>query len=521
VRAIVVCIAVLTLGVGSLRAQEIPDLLTAPERTRARETTSYGEVVEFMRRTAEASPLIYLRTFGYSLEGRPLPLAIVGRLPDGTPEAVRASGRTVVYLQGNIHAGEVEGKEVLLMLLRELAEEKHTAMLDSLVLLIAPVLNADGTEQVRLTNRPLQHGPVGGMGTRANAQGLNINRDHMKLDTPEARSFVLLMRDYDPHIAVDLHTTNGTIHGYHLTYSPPLHPNTDPRIMELLRGRLFPEMRENARDRLGWQFYFYGNVQGEGQERGWYTFDYRALFNNNYLGLRNRLGLLSEAYSYATFPDRIVATRHFVDEVLRFAHTHASEIRTLVAAVDAESIVGSELALRAVPERSAAPVEILLGGAVEERNPFSGATMLRRTDEIRPERMWEFGTFRSTLTERVPRAYLVPEELRAVLEVLSVHGVRVERVEAPIDLPVERFRITAQRVATSPFEGRIERTIEGEWEPVSGGTAAGMIRVPLDQPLGRLVFSLLEPRSADGLATWDTLGDDLEGASEYPILRIP
>lgn len=503
-----------------LAAQGGPGL-TAPERTDYRETTRYDEVVDFMEDAAAASPLIHLTTFGYSMEGRPLPLAVVGHLPDGSPEAVRATGRTVVYLQGNIHGGEVEGKEVLLMLLRDFTEGRRLELLDSLVLLVAPIFNADGNERVTLTNRGVQHGPLGGAGTRANAQGLNINRDHMKLDSPEGRSFVRLLRDYDPHLAMDLHTTNGTHHAYHLTYSPPLHPNVEAGVLAMARDRIFPRMTHNVREATGWEYYYYGNVQRQGDDRGWYTFDYRALFNNNYLGLRNRIGLLSEAYSYATFEDRITATRYFVEESLGFAHENAAEIRQVVADADAQVLTGQTLAVQAGFERSPEMVEILMGSVDEEVNPYSGATIFRRTEERRPERMWEFGTFSPTVAERVPSAYLVPAELTDVLNNLEAHGVRFSEANAPGTLQGERFRITSQEVSERAFEGRHERTIEGAWESASVEVAAGTVRVELDQPLGRLIFSLLEPRAGDGLATWGTVGEALEGAEFYPIERIP
>ena len=109
---------------------------------------------------------------------------------------------------------------------------KHDDWLKTMVLLVAPIYNADGNERFSLTSRGRQHGPIGGQGQRPNAQGLDLNRDHMKLDSPEARAFVKLMNDYDPHVSMDLHTTNGTRHAYYLTYSPPLNPATDPTIIE-------------------------------------------------------------------------------------------------------------------------------------------------------------------------------------------------------------------------------------------------------------------------------------------------
>src|SRR5690606_26264000 len=244
-----------------------------------------------------------------------------------------------------------------------------------------------------------------------------------------------------------------------------------------------------------WEFYYYGNVYPRGEARGWYTFDHRPRFNNNYVGLRNRIAILSEAYAYATFEERIRATRVFVEHLLDFARAHATEIRRLTEQADAASIVGRALAVRAEPERSAEPVEILLGEAVEERNPFSGQVMLRRLDVRRPERMYEYGTFAAAETARAPRAYLVPAELGDVIAKLEAHGIRMRRIERETTLEVERFRIDSTRVAERAFQGHQERTVWGAYEPGTHTVAAGTVLVPVDQPLGRLVFKLLEPRS--------------------------
>jgi hypothetical protein len=517
--------AVLATSVGGAEAQSVGDvpltLQTRAERTGYRETSSYADVMEFVSALVSASPKLHSATFGYSTEGRALPLIVVGDVTDASGGAVRATGKTVVYVQANIHAGEVCGKEAVQILLRDLANGAHSEWSDSLVLLVAPIYNADGNERVRLTNRGRQHGPIGGMGQRANAEGLDLNRDHMKVDSPEARSLLALMNEYDPHVMVDLHTTNGTTHAYHLTYAPPLNPNTHSAIDALLRGELLPWVTESVRDQRGWDYYYYGNLPWRGgtAERGWYTFDHRPRFNNNYIGLRNRIAVLGEAYSYATFEDRVKASLWLAEAVTEFAYRHATRIRTVVAQADEAAVVGEELGVRFEIARSEDMVEILMGEVVEERNPYSGRTMLRRVDARHPEFMYEYGTFRAAETERVPAAYFVPARLATVLERLSDHGVRWRPLTAPRAVVAERYVIDSTVVSPREFQGHNERTLYGRYEEIEITLPAGTAMVSVDQPLGRLVFYLLEPRSDDGFANWNLLDEASEGADHYPILR--
>jgi hypothetical protein len=498
---------------------DLSALKTRPERTDYRETSRYDDVIAFLEAVDRASPLIHLTTFGYTFEGRALPLAVVGRVKDASPEAVLASGKTRVYIQGNIHAGEVEGKEATQILLREIAQGQHQAWLDSLVLLVGPIFNADGNERITLTNRGGQHGPIGGMGQRPNAQGFDLNRDHMKLESPETRSLALLFRRYDPHVALDLHTTNGSRHAYYLTYAPPLHPNTDAAIDGLLRKDWLPSMTRAVKEKYGWDFYYYGNLGFGNQERAWYTYDHRPRFNTQYVGIRNRLGVLGETYSYATFEDRIKGSYRFVTELLNWAAPHAGDIRKVIAEADARPLVGQRLALRAKLKRSDEKVEILMGETVTERNPYTGRNMYRRVDVKKPELMYEYGTFETTETERVPKAYYIPAKLEAAIERLEAHGIRVSRLASDEPLQLEQFRIDKNTTEPRAFQNHQERTVEGAYEPIDQTLPAGTAVVSMDQPLARLAFLLLEPRSDDGLLDWNVLDDVVKDAKYYPIPR--
>lgn len=513
-------LSALTLLAGAaprlVEAQSFDDLLTTAERTDFIETSRYEDVMAMAEALAERSDAIHITTLGYTNEGRRLPLLVLGA-PDASPASVRATGKTRVYLQGNIHAGEVCGKEALLMLLRDFAAGDYPDWTEDLVLLVAPIYNADGNERVDLRNRPRQHGPLGGMGQRPNAQGLDLNRDHMKLDSPEARSVVAMMNAYDPHVGVDLHTTNGTRHAYHLTYSPPLHPNTPVVIDNYLRAEWLPTVTDRIRAEHGWEYYYYGNSSP--RRPGWYTFDHRPRFNNNYIGLRNRMAILSEAYAYDTFEDRVMATLWFVEEILDFAQENAAEIRSRVEEADAQSVVGMTLATRATVEQSREEVTILMGEVAEERHPQTGEIILRRLDVVNPVSMYEYGTFVPSETERAPEAYYVLPEAGDALVRLQAHG--LVTVPAPTrEIQLERFVIDSTTVAPRPFQGRNERTLHGSWQSVTRTLPEGTVVVPVDQQLGRLAFTLLEPRSDDGFANWAILDESIE-EGRYPILRLP
>jgi zinc carboxypeptidase len=513
-------LAIITLYGGQVgQPDALSQLKTRAERTNYVETSRYDDVVAFLDTVAKASPLVHETTFGYSFEGRPLPLAVVGRVSDATSATVRASGKLRVYIQANIHAGEVEGKESALALMRDIAMGRYAQWLDSMVLLIAPIYNADGNERVTLTNRGPQLGPIGGMGIRANAQGLNINRDNIKLDTPEARSMVKLLNDYDPHVMIDLHTTNGSHHAYHLTWEIPNNPAADSGITTLARDEWMPEVVKIIKARYGWDLHSYGDVSGRPPERVWTTVEDLPRYTHNYWGLRNRFGILSETYSYLTFRDRITTATRFLEEVLNFAHTEAIRIRKAAEDADHRPLIGQRLSLRSKVKRSDRKAEVLMGDTAEEVNPYSGHIMLRRLDVKKPEEMWLEATFEATETERVPAAYYLPAELTSAIERLQAHGIRIERLNQASTLQVEEFRIESTEVQAQVFERHQERTVSGKYEPVQRTLPAGTWRVAMNQPLARLAFYLIEPRSNDGLLTWNVLDDALKDSKIYPIVR--
>jgi hypothetical protein len=542
---------------------------TRPEATDYAETSRYDEVVAFMKAMAAASPQIHLTTYGYTYEGRPLPLAVIGA-PDATPEKVRATGRTRVFVQGNIHAGEVEGKEAMLWLLRSIAKGERADWAKQVVLLVNPIYNADGNERVNVRNRGSQWGPVGGMGQRHNAQDLDLNRDNTKLETAEARSMARLLNAYDPHVIIDLHTTNGSNHGFFLTYDTSASPNTSPAIANLVRKDLLPSVTKAVKAKHGWSYFYYGGVSRQGEPAWRGDLDlYKPRYTQTYWGLRNRIGILSETYSYASFEDRIKAAYRFVEEIVNYAAANGAAIRQACAAADAELIVGTPQAVRNRLTRYPDPVEIVIADIAEVRNPYVPERPMRArvAGSERIEVMPHFGLIEPVETAIAPRAYVIPvvppaapgqpsapppapsvpsgpppagppgappfmrgpvgspaaRSMAAVVDRLEAHGVSFYRTTAEQPLAGERFRIASTAVAATEYQGTHKlRTMSGAWEDTTQTLPAGSLVIPMDQPLARLAFALLDPMSDDGFMTWNILDPVLTATPApeyYPVLR--
>ena len=171
----------------AMMTAQTADMRTRAEITNYEETSTYADVTRVIDGLVATSPLVHTESFGKTEEGRDLPLMVISDPKVTTPQAARKLGRPLVFVQANIHAGEVEGKEAVLMLSRRLVSGDLKPLTRQLVILIAPDYNADGNEKVSVMNRTAQHGPVGGVGTRENSKGLDLNRDYIKLDTVEAR----------------------------------------------------------------------------------------------------------------------------------------------------------------------------------------------------------------------------------------------------------------------------------------------------------------------------------------------
>jgi hypothetical protein len=512
---------------------------TRPELTNYRETSHYSDVRSFLDSLRKLRAPIVIGSIGKTSEGREIPYVIASRPLVSTPSAAKQLGRPIVYVQGNIHAGEVEGKDALLALLRDLTFSSKPNALDSIVLIAVPIYNADGNERFapQSVNRTEQNGPEM-VGVRANAQNLDLNRDYVKAEAPETRASLAMFNAWDPDVFVDLHTTDGSFHGYALTYSPSLSPAAVFGGV-YARDSLLPVLRSRMRLRDGFEVFDYGNFVSDGRglvadttvPEGWETYDSRPRFGTNYYGLRGRIGILSEAYSHDTLERRIASTYAFVKETLSLVAEKGTAIRSLSARADSQPLAWgrSPDSLQIVAVRSELIASPPKQDVIKEDLAKTGDSSLtqpgvprgeRRTGRYSSVRMPVYDRFTSTLDRVPPAAYVIAPEDTAVVTLLRLHGVRVDRSDTAWTARGESFAIDSIITSPRPFQGHHEIRLKGHWERGLQSLPSSSFVVSTAQPRGALIVYLLEPESDDGFTTWNFFDRHLQKGGKYPVKRI-
>ena len=500
---------ILSIGMSHFLAQDVKKPQTIAESSGFAATSRYSDVMSFIRTMQARSPHIRLETMGVSPEGRDIPLAILGNPVPSSPLDLKTDGRTVVYIQGNIHAGEVEGKEASLILIRDILQQENPPYLDKLVILFSPIFNTDGNEKISPDNRSNQTGPEQGVGVRTNGQNLDLNRDAMKQESPELQGLLknVLLR-WDPVLLVDCHTTNGSYHEEPVTYSWPLSPNGSRDILIYMRETMMPALQKHLKDRYNTLSIPYGNFMGR-EMNGWRTFGHNPRYLTNYIGLRNRMSILIENYSHADFKTRVLGNYFYVKSILDYCHTHKDDIETLISKADAATIkrgldpeadvgFGVEFDTKSLNDKVT-----ILGWEVEIIEREGRYPRQEKTDVKKTYVLPYYADFVPKRSVPLPRGYLISVQTPEVLEKLLQHGIAVEKLLLPVSLEVEAFEVSELKAATRLYQGHYLNSVKGEYKTETIEFAEGTLLIRTAQPLGNVAAYLLEPESDDGLLVWN------------------
>lgn len=523
----------------SLIAQEEwpSELLTKPELTNYNETSTYAEVMSLVEAVITGSDKARLISLGKSLEGKDIPVVVLANPMVNSPEEAKASGKPVIYVQGNIHSGEVEGKEVLQILLREILKGDKGYLLDNQIILFAPIYNTDSNDKLERGRRPSQEDSPVEVGIRANSQGWDLNRDGMKMEALETKGlFSNIIVPWDPTLFVDLHTTNGVWHGYSLTWAPSYHSAGEKAPYDYTWDTMLPQITQEVAEKddvhLGPYGYFFTRREGW-PIKSIYTYNHHPRYLVNQLGLRNRMAILSEAFAHERLYQRMNSTYAFVREILEHTNQNGQEMMRINAEAEQAAInlvkqqggkvtKGVRFEMVALDE----PIEeYRIYNHMTTTNERGQQTVIRKPEIIGLKNVTNYSAFKSTTEAVLPKGYLIPEEFVNIVEHLRRTGVQVQKLTKNQKATGEVFEAKALKNFERTFEKHQMATLLGEFKPATKRFKKGDYWVDLAQPLANLIFYMLEPQSDDGLVTWNFFDAYFEAQGikekpvEYPIFK--
>jgi hypothetical protein len=513
-------VAALLFTASSAVADDMPDQwLTVAEMSDFRATSTYEQTMDYLRRVeAEAPEMIRLTDFGLSGQGRPLPLVIVSADGAFTPEAAAATGKPILLLQSCIHPGEVDGKDATLMILRDIALGRRPELAEGPIVLFAPIYNLDGHENVSPYHRANQDGPVEGQGYRANATGINLNRDFLRLASPEARAMAELVSIWNPDLHVDNHVTNGSDHAWVLTWLVAEAPQLDPALDAWVREHVTAVLARTGEAGHANGPYV-SLVSGSDPTKGMIWDVAQPRYSSGYFPLRNRVSILIEMHAHKPFRDRVAANRVFMEELILETARAGEALQKAVAAAEARTV--------ALGAAEADPSEIVVRWKVadegetirwpayewttEDSVVTGGSRIVYRPGEIREVDLnWRHSP-QPELSLARPRGYLVAAGWPQIEEVVAGHGLRAYRVTKATALDVETIRLSEPEFATSSYQGVVmvedfQVTRQRERREIP----ANSLWIPADQPAFEIAVQLFEPEAPDSLVRWGALSSVFE-----------
>jgi hypothetical protein len=469
--------------------------VTPAEQARFERTPRYDETIAYLKLLAAATPELRLVSLGKSPEGRDVWMVIASKERAFTPETLRATGKPTVFAQAGIHAGEMDGKDAGLMLLRDMTVRgTKRALLERANFLFVPILSVDGHERFSRYSRINQRGPVES-GWRTNAQNLNLNRDYGKLDAPETRAVVQAIDRWKPDLYLDLHVSDGLDYQYDVTHIFNGPHAWSPAISKWLEKRWV--------DRTTRDLEAMGHIPGPYLELkesdpskgvlGGLTAPIR--FSQGYGDARHLPTVIVETHSLKPYAQRVLGTYVLLESTLALLGEEKDGLRTAVREDEARQ--PTEVPLDWKDSGSSATITFK---GVEFRvsdSPISGGKRVEWTGKPAEITVPLQRLDAVKATARRPAAYWVPAGASDVIERLALHGIRLERLTSPREVDVEMDRFSDVTFEPEPFEGRVRVTAKATRQMRRERFAPGSVRVPTDQPLGTLAMLLLEPASPD------------------------
>ncbi|HEX7154149.1 MAG TPA: M14 family metallopeptidase [Thermoanaerobaculia bacterium] len=469
--------------------------ITPSEKSGLRETPTYDETVAYLKRLVAAAPQLRMVSLGKSAEGRDIWMVIASTGADALKR------KPTLFAQGGIHAGEIDGKDAGLMLLRDMTVRgTKKELLDSVNFLFVPIFNVDGHERTSRFSRPNQRGPEVS-GWRTTSQNYNLNRDYMKADTPEMQAMLRALATYAPDLYLDLHVTDGADYQYDITFGFNGEGAHSPAIANWLTTTYRPAVTNGLRQMGHIPGPLVFGIAGDDVTQGIADRPSDPRLSHGYGDARHMATVLLENHSLKPYDQRVLGTYVFLEQSLRTLGANAAALQRATDEDRARKAATVTTSWKR-PDGDPPTIEFLGIEAKPHLSAVSGDVRWEYTGKPVTLRIPYFLASQPATTVTRPAAYWVPASWRDVIAKLDLHGIRYERLAAPREVDVEMLRLESPKFDAQAFEGRVRVNATPVAERRRERFPAGSVRVPTDQPLGTLAVLLLEPASPDSVFQW-------------------
>lgn len=505
------------------------NILTPYEQSGCKTTPRYAQTMEFCNKLKGLSSCLKIESMGKSPQGRDIPLLIVDQNHNFTPAAVRKSGNIVLMVQACIHAGEPDGKDAGLMLVRDmLLKGKHKELLDHVTLLFIPIFNVDGHERFGPFNRINQNGPDE-MGWRTTAQNLNLNRDYLKADAPEMQAWLKNINKWNPDFFIDCHVTDGADYQYKLTYSLELGGNMEAGLTSWTRDYYEKNLLSllDADNTPAFPYVEFRNWHDP--RSGLYLSPAPPMLSQGFFAVRNRPGLLIETHMLKDYKTRVEATYKTILHTMELLNRDRTNFLATIRQADLYTAsVAFRKKIFPVKFRTSYKDSVLVNFKGVEYEAVKSSLTGGEWFIYHPEKPVIFKIPFFTKAEPIvsvmlPEAYIIPVEWNDIIRRIRLHGLKSYTINKPTIYTVQSYRFSNTHFRNVSYEGRISVNFDLDTLTMTREYQPGSVIVPMNQPLARVAAYLLEPSADGSLASWgffNSVMEQKEYTESYVMERV-
>jgi hypothetical protein len=501
---------------GSLEAQDLYE--TRFEVTGGKETPSYEEVINYFQRIANDFEEVAISEMGMTDAGLPLHVVLFDKKGDFDPKKWHDNDRLVLFINNGIHPGEPDGIDASMLFLRDMVLGKIEVP-DDLAVAIIPVYNIGGHLNRGSFSRVNQNGPEE-FGFRGNARNFDLNRDFIKADTKNSRSFQLIFNWLRPQVFIDTHVSNGADYQHVMTLISTQHNRLGGELGDYLENELNPILFDKMKKK-NFQMVPYVNAWGGKPEDGWAQFKDSGRYSSGYAALFSTLSFMPETHMLKPYDQRVWSTYQLF---LSFLEVIEKDGKKIVSLAKKDRLAQKEknyFSLNHSLDRNEYKwIEYKGYESGQKPSRISGHPRLYY-DRNKPftKQVKFFDTYKEGISIEKPKAYVIPQGWFTVIENLQRNGVSWNTLNKDTMLTVSVYSISEFQTVQRPFEGHyLHNNIKVEKSQALIKFRAGDIVVPMDQESNRYIVEVLEPESEDSFFAWnffDTILQAKEGYSAY------